>query len=163
MADLKTLKQKTLDLIRGQSTMAFATAGNQGAWVAPVYYVFHYGGFYFFSDPQSRHIREALDGHLAAAAIYPRADTWKGIRGVQMSGRIRPAGADLRAIKALRAYIAKYPFTMEFFERGQNMDLENFSRRFKVRLYRLDPEVVYYLDNQIKFGFRKEITLNADD
>lgn len=142
--------------------MALATAGDRQAWVAPVYYVFHSGAFYFFSDPQSRHIREALESHLAAATIYPQADTWKGIRGIQMSGCIRPTGVGLTAMTALGAYVAKYPFTREFFDPGQTMDLENFSRRFKVKFYRLEPEVVYYLDNQIEFGFREKITLDEN-
>jgi uncharacterized protein YhbP (UPF0306 family) len=160
MTEPKKLNKTALDLIRRQSTMALATAGDQQAWVAPVYYVFHSGAFYFFSAPQSRHIQESLDNHLAAATIYPHADTWKGIRGIQMSGRIRPAGTGVTTLKALRAYIAKYPFTREFFDPGQTMDLENFSKRFKVKFYRLEPEVVYYLDNQIEFGFREEINLD---
>lgn len=77
-----------------------------------------------------------------------------------MSGCIRPAGVGLTAMTALGAYVVKYPFTREFFDPGQTMDLENFSKRFKVKFYRLEPEVVYYLDNQIEFGFREKITLN---
>ena len=153
------LNAKALDLIDRQSTMALATARGDLAWAAPVYYVFHNKAFYFFSDPQSQHIREALDSKQASAAIYPYADTWKGIKGIQMSGRIHPVGTGITAIKALRAYIAKYAFTKEFFEPGQVLDMENFVKRFKVRLYRLEPDLIFYLDNQIKFGFREEIVL----
>lgn len=148
-----------LDLIRQQSTMALATARADQAWSAPVYYVLYKGAFYFFSDPQSRHIQETLKSQQASAAIYGYADTWKGIRGIQMSGRIRPAGAGLTTLKALGAYIAKFSFVKEFFKPGQKMDLENFGKQFRVQLYRLDPDLIYYLDNQIKFGFREEIQL----
>jgi uncharacterized protein YhbP (UPF0306 family) len=159
MTDPQKLKQMALDLIKEQSTMALATARENQAWAAPVYYVFHKGNFYFFSDSQSRHIREAHESENVSAAIYPYADTWQGIRGLQMSGRIRSAGAGLTAIQALRAYIAKFPFTKEFFEPGQPLDLENFGKRFRVRFYRLEPDLIFYLDNHIKFGFREEIDL----
>jgi uncharacterized protein len=161
MADPEQLKKMALDLIQQQSTMALATAREQQAWAAPVYYVFYKGAFYFFSDSRSRHILEALESNQASATIYPCADSWQGIRGVQMSGLIQSAGVGLTAIQALRSYIAKFPFTKEFFEPGQALDLENFAKRFRVRFYRLVPDSVFYLDNQIKFGFREEIVLQA--
>lgn len=76
-----------------------------------------------------------------------------------MSGRIHKVRPGLKAIEAVRAYVQKYPFTREFFDPGQDLDLENFGNRFRVRLYRFDPSLVYYLDNQIRFGFREAIQL----
>jgi uncharacterized protein YhbP (UPF0306 family) len=163
MITSRQLKKRALDFIRGQSTMTLATAGDQRAWAAPVYYVLYHGDFYFFSDPESRHMQDALNNRHAAAAIHPHADTWQEIRGIQMSGQIQSAGTGLTAIKALRAYIEKYTFTRAFFEPGQTMDLKNFSRRFKTKFYRMTPDVVYYLDNHIEFGFRKQITLDGHD
>ncbi len=154
--DLQALASELID---SQSTMALATTGNGEAWAAPVYYVFHRGAFYFFSAPDSRHILEALANNQASAAIYPFVTSWKEIRGIQMSGRIHKVRPGLKAIEAVRAYVQKYPFTREFFDPGQDLDLENFGNRFRVRLYRFDPSLVYYLDNQIRFGFREAIQL----
>jgi uncharacterized protein YhbP (UPF0306 family) len=159
MMDHQQLNSLALDLINQQSTMTLATARSSTAWAAPVYYVLHNAAFFFFSDPSSRHIKEALESKQASAAIYPYADTWQGIKGIQMSGRIRQLMPGVTAIKAVRAYTGKFPFTKDFFETGKAMTLENFIKRFKVRFYRLDPEIIYYLDNQIKFGFREKITL----
>ena len=160
MIDKEELNKLAIDLINEQSTMALATASKNIAWAAPVYYVYYKSAFFFFSDPQSRHILEAMASEQASAAIYPLADTWPGIRGIQMSGSIQSVAPGLTAVQAVRAYIKKFPFTKEFFEPGQALDLENFGKRFRVRLYRLDPQLVYYLDNQIRFGFRVEIKLS---
>jgi len=65
----------------------------------------------------------------------------------------------LEAIRAIKAYLNKFPFTKEFFAPGQSIDLEGFGKRFRVKLYKFDPQMIYYLDNEIEFGFRKEVTL----
>ena len=160
MNEEQELKSLAIDLINKQSTMALATARADIAWAAPVYYVFYKSAFFFFSDPDSRHIQEAVESRQAAASIYPYADTWQGIRGIQMSGRIRLVTPGLTAVQAIKAYIDKFPFTKEFFKPGQALDLESFGKQFRVRLYRLDPIQVYYLDNQIRFGFREEVILS---
>jgi uncharacterized protein YhbP (UPF0306 family) len=160
MTDDQQLKRLALELINQQSTMTLATARDSVAWAAPVYYVLYKSAFFFFSDPSCRHIAETLASGQAAAAIYPVADTWQGIRGIQMSGGIRQLTPGLTAVQAIRAYTRKFAFTREFFEPGQALNLENFVKRFKVRFYRFDPRLIYYLDNQIKFGFRSEIKLD---
>lgn len=160
MDDEHDLKRLAIDLVNQQSTMALATAKENVSWSAPVYYVFHQSTFFFFSDPDSRHIQEAMENEQASAAIYPFVDTWQGIRGIQVSGRVKLVRPGLTAIQAVRAYIKKFPFTKEFFEPGKALDLESFAERFRVRLYRLDPQLVYYLDNEIRFGFREEIDLS---
>jgi len=159
MADEHHLQARARELIDSQSTMALATARKGEAWTAPVYYVFYQGGFYFFSAPGSRHILESGESGQAAAAIYPFVSSWRDIRGVQMAGRIKKAGPGLKALRAVRAYIGKYPFTREFFDPGQELDLESFGERFRVRFYRFQPELVYYMDNKIRFGFREAIQL----
>jgi hypothetical protein len=156
--DLSMLAEK---LIREQNTMTLATANRNSAWAAPVYYAYFKTCFYFFSDPTSRHIQESLMSGQASAAIYAAASTWQGIRGIQMSGKIENISAGLMAVEALRAYLKKFPFTKNFFSPGKNLDLSAFSRRFKVKLYRFNPDLIYYLDNGIRFGFRERVTLKG--
>ena len=159
MADEHHLQARARELIDSQSTMALATARKGEAWAAPVYYVFYQGRFYFFSAPDSRHILESAESGQAAATIYPFVSSWRDIRGIQMAGRIKKAGSGLKALRAVRAYIGKYPFTREFFDPGQELNLESFGERFRVRFYRFQPELVYYMDNKIRFGFREAIQL----
>lgn len=156
------IRDLALALINAQSTMSLATAKAGHAWAAPVYYAFHEAMLYFFSSPESRHITEGLDAGEAqvSATIYPASSTWEEIKGIQMSGNIRSAGIGLNSMQAFRAYTAKFPFIRDFFKMDKLPDLENFKKRFHVRLYFFEPTQVFYLDNQIRFGFREEIILN---
>ncbi|BBO84352.1 hypothetical protein DSCO28_49180 [Desulfosarcina ovata subsp. sediminis] len=158
-APMSRHKTAALELIDQQSTMTLATSANNRAWAAPVYYVRQKAAFYFFSKPESQHVQEALANDSVAAAIYPYAETWQGIRGIQMSGQVSPVRPGFRALQAVRAYIGKFPFTSDFFEDGQVLDLVGFSKRFRVKLYCFTPQCVYYLDNSVQFGFRSEIDL----
>jgi uncharacterized protein YhbP (UPF0306 family) len=153
------LRKLAVDLIEEQSTMTLATAKGDVAWSAPVYYIFYKSCFYFFSDPTSRHIQESLTSGQASSSIYAHASTWQEIRGIQMSGQMEPVSARLGTIEVIRAYLKKFPFTKDFFQPEQALDLEAFAKRFKVRLYRFKPTLVYYLDNSIRFGFREEVIL----
>jgi hypothetical protein len=147
------------ELVKGQSTMTLSTAVKDVAWAAPVYYADLAFKFYFFSDPGSRHIQEALASSQVAAAIFHQSSTWKEIRGIQMSGALHPVSLGLESVRALRAYLKKFPFAQEFFSSGQKMDLEGFAKRFRVRLFRFQPELLYYMDNRIRFSFRERLEL----
>jgi hypothetical protein len=145
--------------IEDRSTMTLATSKSNEAWAAPIYFVFRSGCFYFFSDPASRHIQDALANGQAASAIHAEASSWKEIRGLQMSGVIEGVGPGLDAVGAIRDYVRKFPFVGELFKPGDVLDLAGFSARFRVRLYRFRPTIVYYLDNRIRFGFREQVRL----
>ena len=154
--DLKNLAE---DLMRAESTMTLGTARKNIAWCAPVYYIYLKHCFYFFSDPVSRHIQESLAANQASSAIYSPASTWQEIRGVQMSGSIKDISPGLEAIEVVRAYLKKFPFTKDFFSRGQALDLSAFTSRFRVKLYCFKSSLVYYMDNSIRFGFREKISI----
>jgi hypothetical protein len=153
------LRKLAEELIAGQNTVTLATAINDIPWAAPVYYVNLGFAFYLFSDPESRHIRESLETKHAAGAIFHQASTWKEIRGIQMTGEITQVSPGWEALKAVRAYLQKFPFTEEFFDRHQELDLEAFAKRFRVRLYRFQPTILYYMDNRIRFSFREKVPL----
>ena len=155
----REIKSLAISLIAEQTTMTLATADKNKAWAAPVYYVFLKPAFYFLSDPKSRHIQESLRSGQASASVHAAASTWKEIRGLQMTGRVQPVEAGREALRALRAYLKKYPFTKEFFDKNTPLDLASFRDRFGVRIYKFIPARVYYLDNQIRFAFREEVTL----
>ena len=155
----RELAEMARRLVLEQNTLTLATADGGTAWAAPVYYVFVKSTFYFLSGPDSRHITEALQNGQAAAAVHAAASTWKEIKGLQMTGRIRAVKPGLEAVQVLRAYLKKYPFTTDFFKKNVSLDLDTFAERFGVKLYAFVPSLVYYLDNQIRFAFREEVTL----
>jgi uncharacterized protein YhbP (UPF0306 family) len=153
------VQRLAMGLIDSESTMTLATTGGAGAWAAPVYYVFYNQGFYFFSNPKSRHILDALSSSKSAAAIHVSSDKWQDIRGIQMSGKIENVPIGREAANALRKYLGKFPFCSEFFSLGQPLKLEDFIGKFKVELYKFHPDSTYYSDNGISFGFRESIDL----
>lgn len=146
-------------LIKEQTTMTLATVRGTSSWASPVYYTTYRSSFYFFSDPESRHILDSLEDVKVAAAIYPPAFSWREIRGIQMSGRVRQVSAGLEAMQVIRVYFKKFPFIDEFFDSGKSLSLESFRNHFGVRLYRFKPDLIYYLDNKVRFGFRTEVKI----
>jgi uncharacterized protein YhbP (UPF0306 family) len=154
--DLKSLTER---LLTEQSTLTLATAQADAPWAAAVYYVNRGFTLYFFSDPASRHVQESLTSGQASGAISVPASTWKEIRGVQASGTISLVPPGMESIQSLRAYLKKYPFTKEFFDSNEELNLSAIMNRFKVRLYRFEPSLLYYLDNHIRFGFRERVEL----
>jgi uncharacterized protein YhbP (UPF0306 family) len=155
--DLKNLAE---DLMRTESTMTLGTAKENIAWCAPIYYIYLKNCFYFFSDPASRHIQESLANTQASSAIFAPASTWQEIRGIQMSGNVENISPGLEAFDVVRAYLKKFPFTKDFFSPGQSLELSSFINRFRVKLYRFKPSLIYYTDNSIRFGFREKITID---
>lgn len=155
--ELKSLAER---FIKEQNTVTLATARLEIPWAAAVYYVNREFTLYFFSDPASRHIGESLKSGQASAAISVPASTWQEIQGVQASGIVSSIPPGLESIKVLRAYLKKYPFTREFFDSNQDLNLPAIMDRFKVRLYRFQPSLLYYLDNRIRFGFRGRVELS---
>lgn len=156
MADLNHLVQ---DLIHTQNTLTLATVNNNIAWSAPVYYAPVDACFYFFSNPESRHIRESLSSGQASSSIFAATSSWQGIRGIQMSGKINEVLSVKESITAFHIYLKKYPFLKDFFPSGQSLNLNFFLKKNRVKLYAFKPDLVYYLDNQIEFGFKKQVFL----
>ncbi len=158
-ADPGELKALAEALIRNEHTLTLATCGEKGAWAAPVYYVFLKSVFYFFSDPLSRHITEALQSGQASGAIHGHVAGWREIRGIQMTGRIEALSVGLEAADVIKRYLERFQFTKEFFSSGIPLNLDAFTQRFRVKLYAFRPTLTYYLDNSIRFGFRERVFL----
>jgi uncharacterized protein YhbP (UPF0306 family) len=157
--DQLKLRELAQILISEQRGMTLATARESDAWAAHVYYVYLRSCFYFFSDPASRHIEESLASGGAAGVITAASTSWRDIRGIQMTGTIEAVSLGRETVEVLRAYLKKFPFAAEFFEGSQKIDTSSFFDRFRVKLYRFAPGMVYYLDNSIRFGFREKVSL----
>ena len=158
--DQKQLKALAIGLIDEQSTMTLATCRENVAWAAPVYYVFLKSAFYFFSDPASRHIVETLESGQASGAIHGFASGWQEIRGIQMTGGIETLSMGFESAEVIRIYLKKFQFAKELFSSGAALNLDAFTSRFRVKLYKLKPTLIYYLDNSLRFGFRERVMLS---
>ena len=156
----ESAQQAALELIQTESTLVLSTHGPEGPWVAPVYYVFHQGGFYFFSASDSRHMRQASVDSRAAAAIFHRSDGWQGIRGIQMSGAVAPVDSKVISLKVFSHYLQRFEFIRDFFTGGALPNMQHFISRFKAHLNAFTPNEIYYTDNRFGFGTRVHIDLN---
>ena len=150
-------RDAALALSQNVSTLTLATADESGPWSAPVYCVCHRGRFYFFSSPQSRHIRQATDSGKAAASLFQAADSWQAIRGLQMVGALKRVQSMALSIKVIAKYLNRFAFVSELFPDNPTPDLAAFFSRFKARLYAFTPTAVDYIDNRSGFGTRQRI------
>ena len=158
-----------LALIGHSAVMTLAVTTAEGPWAAPVYYAYLAAdaGFYFFSSPESRHIKAALGEGACGAAIFRPADasgtassethTWETICGLQMRGNMSTASA-IRGPKALALYLKKFPFSRSLLPKGK-ASLEGFRQRLGLRFYRFSATRVEWSDNRVRFGYRNEVNL----
>ena len=103
------LHDRAQALALSRRTLTLATSLNGSAWAAPVYYLFVSWRFYFFSDPQSRHIREALAAGQAGGSIHQDEKGWQAIEGLQMEGSLVPVSGMRATARLLEAYFKKFP------------------------------------------------------
>jgi uncharacterized protein YhbP (UPF0306 family) len=147
----------TRELVRrfldAHSTISLACSDEKGPWAAPVYYARVDGRLYFFSSPESRHSLAFTRDPRVAGAVYGVYEGWKDIRGVQLSGRAEPVSGVEEKSRAVAAYLAKFAFAAPLLEGAHGLI------RGKVRLYRLVPDRVLYLDNAMGLGEREDVEI----
>ena len=143
-------------LIDRQKTLVLATSDQNAPWAAPVYYVYIAPAFFFFSSPQSKHIEHSLNNPVISSTLFSDADQWEQIEGIQMVGRIKPVERTVEQAKVTARYLKKFPMARSLLE-GRGRAVLNLGA--KVCLYAFYPKQVFYMNNQMGFGSRMEITL----
>ncbi|GAB6093858.1 hypothetical protein JCM14469_01100 [Desulfatiferula olefinivorans] len=154
------ISKKALELLHSQHIITLGTCDGSQPWVSPLYYVLNSGAFYFFSNPDSRHIVHGLGDDRVAASVHENSSGWSDIRGVQMIGTLSEAGFDMASTAAYAIYISRFSFIRDM---GRAISpISTFAAieaSFKVKWYKYLPSRVYYLDNSIRFGYREEVDL----
>ena len=149
--------QNVLDLASMMRVITLATYLKQEIWTAPVYYVFSNKKFYFFSNPDSRHIKEGLlkvSENQVSASVFSDDTDFKNIKGLQMQGKIVKVENKKDAVLRAMEYIKKFKINY-----NKEDIIGFFQKEYRARLYEFIPEIVYYLDNNKKFGSRERIEL----
>lgn len=133
--------------------MTLATVGPGGApHAAPVYFAAGEEergtlSLYFFTEAGSQHAQDLSANPQAAAAIYPQAQGWQEIRGLQLRGEVQPLPPGDAWEKAWSIYLVKFPFVSEF------KDVITRST-----LYAFYPRWIRLVDNRQGFGTKQEWT-----
>lgn len=139
--------------------MTLATGHREGAWSAPVYYLFADRRFYFFSSPDSRHVKEG-ESRACGASIFRDDPCFQNLKGVQMAGTILSCNKGSQAVQAAWAFCRRHGLEMENPENPGSKDILNMvSRAFHARLYRFEPDLIFYMDNGKGFGNRIRVDL----
>jgi len=152
-------REKAKRLINETRVMTLSVCREDIPWSAPVYFVFHDPGFYFFSNENSKHVKDAEGMRPVSASIFQDSDQMEGIFGFQMAGRTEPVSKPDVHLRVVQKYVSKFSFLKQLF--GPQI-LENkrfFLEKFKSRLYCFHPDRVYLSDNSATSGKRFEIDL----
>jgi len=159
-----------LDAIRGQAlkyvadhnTVSLATTGSDGLWATTVFYANSDFTLYFLSEPKTLHVRNIVENPTIAATINEDYKDWRQIKGMQMAATCAEVSGKRELARALATYVKKYPFVTQFLSPGQLLrGMQVAGKALDVRLYRVSPTRVLYIDNERGFSNRQEIPLEA--
>lgn len=158
--DAQAVRRDMLAYLRAHNTVSLATVGDDGPWASTVFYVNVGFNLYFLSEPGTRHARNTAARAAVAATINEDYRDWRQIKGVQMEGTCVEIRGAIELARALAAYVKKYPFVAGFLKPGQLLrGIEIAGRALDVRMYRLAPTRVLFLDNERGFSNRREVPL----
>jgi len=146
-------------LIAEGRTMVLSTCTEQAPWIAPVYYVYHAPGFYFFSSPRARHILQGLSSRYAAAAIFADSAQWEEIQGIQMAGALQEVTRLSEQAGMVGRFLWNFPFARPFLQSDSQAADGPPQLGDKVRIYRFVPHEIHFTNNRSGFGRRIPVTL----
>lgn len=156
----RDLRADTLAYLASHNTVSLATLGPEGAWAATVFYANVDLTLYYLSEPKTRHVQNVLRNPSIAATINEDYRDWRQIKGIQMEATCQEVTGKRELARALGAYVKKYPFVAQFLSPGQLLTgMRVAGRALDVRLYRVAPTRLLYLDNERGFSNRQEVPL----
>ena len=151
------LKQQVLDYMQAHNTMTLATSGGDVPWAATVFYASDELRLYFFSAPDSRHCQNLAANARVAVTIQEDYKDWREIKGIQLEGKVALVDGILEKAKAMAVYARKYPQIIKLFtDPGSGVFYKAF---LKVKFYCVTPQQVFFIDNELGFGKRQELTV----
>ncbi len=153
--------EKAKRLINETRVMTLSVCRNDIPWSSPVYFVFHDSNFYFFSNENSRHIRDGEDQRPVSASIFQDSDRMELIFGFQMSGKIQAISKMDVHLQIVQKYVSKFNFLKQIFGPQIIENSRFFLEKFKSRLYCFHPDIIYLSDNSGTSGKRSEIDLTT--
>jgi hypothetical protein len=156
-----SLRADALAYLASHNTVSMATSGPDGLWATTVFYAHVDFTLYYLSEPGTRHVQNILANPLIAATVNEDYRDWQQIKGLQMAARCEEVKAKREVARALAAYVKKYPFVTRFLSPGRLLaGMQVAGRALDVRLYRITPTRLLYLDNARGFSNRQEIALD---
>jgi uncharacterized protein YhbP (UPF0306 family) len=158
--DAAQLRRDILGYLAAHNVMTIASCNGNVPWAAAVFYASDNFDLYFFSNPKSRHGGNMAANAIVSSAIHEDYRDWRAIRGIQLEGRAERLRSLKLQARFWEVYLGKFPFVKQFFQAGSVGDILK-AKLTGVRLYRIVPRTVYYIDNSRGFGHREMLDLSA--
>ena len=128
---------------------------------AAVFYASDDLELYFLSNPGSRHGTNMAANARVSVAIHEDYREWKDIRGIQLEGRAELVRSPKRKLLFWQIYRKKFPFVDAFFRPGALYEMVQ-AKMAGIRIYRVVPQEMFYLDNSRGFGHRERLPLDGE-
>jgi uncharacterized protein len=144
------IRADALAYLEQHHVMSLATVGEEGVWVAAVFYVNDKFDLFFLSAGHTRHGRNLAANPRAAATIQEDYHDWPAIKGIQLEGVVTLLTGEARQA-AIERYTRKYPFLADPPDERMKTALT------RVNWYQLVPDRLYFIDNSKGLGHRDEI------
>ena len=158
----ESLRRELLDYLATHNVMTIASCYRNVPWAAAVFYASAGFVLYFLSHPKSRHGANIIQNSHVGAAIHEDYRDWRQIRGIQLEGRVERLTSIKQQAAFWKTYEKKFPFVKQFFRAGRLRDKLS-AKVIGIRLYRLVPSQVYFIDNSKGFGHREMLDLDSSN
>lgn len=152
---MPSLPERIEEFLDTHHVMTLATVAAAGAHAASLLYARKGFELYWTSDPQTRHSRHIERDPRVTATIAPDTADFRAIRGLQIAGRAARI-ADAQAVAEARALLARrYAFLAELAAAPALLR----SAFEKACFYRLLPQAITLIDNNLGFGHKETLKL----
>ena len=156
----KQLKKTILEYMKDHNTVALATEKDGMPHAATVFYVNIGFDLYFLSSPSSRHGENFSCSPRVSATVNEDYSNWLTIKGIQLEGLVENIGGILKNGRIARAYVKKFPDVADFLLSPQRLGQAIVQKVAKVKFYKLMPSRIYFINNELGFGHRDELTFS---
>ena len=155
----KELSKIILEYIESHNALSLATESDGLPHAASVFYVNTGFNLYFLSNPRSRHGINLSRNPRVSATINEDYSRWRMIKGIQLEGNVNALGGIWEKGRIGLSFIKKYPDVSDFFSLPIKLGEEIFRKVEDVKFYELIPSRIYFINNELGFGHREELTL----
>lgn len=153
------LENTILEYMETHHTVSLATEKDGVPHAATVFFVNLGFDLYFFSSSTSRHGANFAQNPIVSATINADYSEWQSIKGIQMEGVVENIGGILKNPRISKKYIKKFPDVADFLLSPKKLGEAIAKKVAGVDYYRLRPSKIYFLNNELGFGHRDELTI----
>ena len=150
------VRERVLAYLAGHTTLNLATYGPAGLWSCAVLYVNHGLDLYFTSVASTRHGINVNTNNLVTGTINDDCKSWETMKGVQLSGRVHKVVDLVERSRVVRAYLAKFPYSMALWHGEYEPDVIALDPGIH-EFYRISPKQLLFTDNEHSPGVREEL------